>query len=220
MKIQIHHEGYRIIMILTLFLAFVNLLAGYLAGPASPLFYIILFTSILFIVFVLRFFRKPDRQTPHDQNTLYSPADGTVVAIEETIEDEYFKDNRLQVSIFMSVWDVHINWYPAAGLINYFKYHPGKYLVARHPKSSVLNERTSVVLETGNKTEVLFRQIAGFVARRVVCYAREKQQVSLKDELGFIKFGSRVDLFLPPGTEVPLKIGQKVKGKVTPVARL
>ena len=220
MKIRIHHEGYRIIMILTLLLAIINLFTGYFSGPGSFFFWVVLAASLLLMLFILRFFRKPDRQTLHDEGVLYSPADGTVVAIEETVEDEYFMDKRLQVSIFMSVWDVHINWYPTAGLVRFFKYHPGKYLVARHPKSSTLNERTSVVLETKNRQEILFRQIAGFVARRVVCYAREKQPVLAKDELGFIKFGSRVDLFLPPGTEVLVKLGQKVRGNVTPVAHL
>ncbi len=220
MTIRIHHEGYRIIMTLTLFLAVLNLLSWYLWGWWSAIFWILLTASVLFLLFVLRFFRKPSRKVAHDEGVLYAPADGTVVAIEETSEDEYFEDKRLQVSIFMSVWDVHMNWYPAAGTISYYRYHPGKYLVARHPKSSVLNERTSVVLELQGKKEVLVRQIAGYVARRVVCYAREKQKVRTGDELGFIKFGSRVDLFLPPGTEVPVKIGQKVRGNLTPVAIL
>jgi phosphatidylserine decarboxylase len=220
MNIRIHHEGYRIIMTMTILLALVNLLTGYLAGTFSVAFYSILAASILLLLFVLRFFRKPVRKAPHEKGVFYAPADGKVVAIEETTEDEYFSDKRLQVSIFMSVWDVHINWYPAGGTIKYYRYHPGKYLVARHPKSSILNERTTIVLETEDAKQVLFRQIAGFVARRVVCYAREKQHVRATDELGFIKFGSRVDLFFPPGTEIPLKIGQKVTGNVTPVGRL
>ncbi len=220
MTFRIHHEGLKIILGITLILAVGNFAAGYLAGPQSLLFYLVLFASFLLLLFVLRFFRKPTRHTSYREGVMYAPADGTVVAIEETTEEEYFQDKRLQISIFMSVWDVHINWYPASGTITWYRYHPGKYLVARHPKSSVLNERTSVVLKTDKGQEVLFRQIAGYVARRVVCYAREKQRVKTSDELGFIKFGSRVDIFLPPGTEVPLKIGQKVKGSVTEIARL
>ncbi len=220
MNLRIHHEGYRIIMSLTLILAVVNLLTGYSAGKDSLLFYAVLLPSVLFMIFVLRFFRKPVRHITHEEGVFYSPADGTVVAIEETEEDEYFGDKRLQISIFMSVWDVHINWYPSNGRIIYVKYHPGKYLVARHPKSSVLNERTTVVIESQDAQKVLFRQIAGYVARRVVCYARENQRVRTEDELGFIKFGSRVDLFFPTGTDVEVEIGQKVKGNITPVARL
>ena len=218
MNLRIHHEGLGIILVTTFFLAFGNLAAGYLAGPQSFVFYLVLFASLLLLIFILRFFRKPIRNTPHRTDTVYAPADGTVVAIEETMEEEYFGEKRLQVSIFMSVWDVHINWYPATGTVTYFRYHPGKYMVARHPKSSSLNERTTVVLKTEENHEILFRQIAGYVARRVVCYAREKQKVRASDEVGFIKFGSRVDLFFPPGTKVPLKIGQKVKGSITEVA--
>ncbi len=220
MNIRIHHEGYRIIMIAALFLALLNLFTVYVSGTGGILFWSLFIASILVMIFLLRFFRKPVREIIHEEGTVYSPADGTVVAIEETEEEEYFHTKRTQVSVFMSVWDVHMNWYPAAGTIRYYKYHPGKYLVARHPKSSVLNERTTVVLETQGKEEILFRQIAGFVARRVVCYAREKQMVRSGDELGFIKFGSRVDIFLPPGIAIPLKIGQKVKGNVTPLAVL
>jgi phosphatidylserine decarboxylase len=186
----------------------------------DSLWIISLTVSLLLMLFILRFFRKPNRDNEFIDGYIYSPCDGKVVVVEETNEGEYFKDTRIQVSIFMSVWNVHINWFPASGIIKFFRYHPGKYLVARHPKSSSLNERTSIVLETKSGIEILFRQIAGFVARRVVSYAKEGATVNLNDELGFIKFGSRVDIFLPPGTEVLVKPGQSVKGLNDKIAQL
>jgi phosphatidylserine decarboxylase len=140
------------------------------------------------------------------------------MVIEETNEDEFFKDKRIQVSIFMSVWNVHINWFPMAGIVKYFKYHPGKFLVARLPKSSTENERTSVVIEDKNKRQILIRQIAGIVARRIICYAKEEKEVQQNSELGFIRFGSRVDLFFPVGTKINVKLGQKTKGTQTVIA--
>lgn len=153
-----------------------------------------------------------------DDQKVICPADGKVVVIEETEESEYFKDKRLQVSIFMSPVNVHVNRNPVAGVVRYFKYHPGKYLVAWDPKSSTDNERTTVVVENKLGIPVLFRQIAGALARRIVWYVKEGDEVKQGDQFGFIKFGSRVDVFLPPGTEVNVSLGQVVKGGITVLA--
>ena len=154
-----------------------------------------------------------------DDNVIYAPADGKIVVIEQTEENEYFNDKRLQVSIFMSPTNVHVNRNPISGTVNYFKYHPGKYLVAWHPKSSKENERTTVVIDTG-EAEILMRQIAGALAKRIVNYLEEGDEVEQGKDMGFIKFGSRVDLFLPIGTKLEVEIGQKVKGNKTIIARL
>jgi phosphatidylserine decarboxylase len=175
-------------------------------------------TSILLWLFILRFFRDPGRTAPAE-GYVYAPADGRVVVVEKTSEKEYFKDERIQVSVFMSVWNVHINWYPVPGNLTYYQYHPGKYLVARHPKSSTLNERNTMVIKTPAGMEVLTRQIAGIVARRIISYASQGKHVNLGEEMGFIRFGSRVDVFLPAGTEILVKPGQQVRGLITPLAR-
>ena len=166
-----------------------------------------------------RFFRDPKRQFILNKDAIIAPADGKIVAIEEVIETEYFKEKRKLVSIFMSIHNVHINWFPISGTIKYFKYHPGKYLLAIHPKSSELNERTSIVIENSGY-EILVRQIADFVARRIVCYARETGDAKQSHELGFIRFGSRVDVFLPAETHINVKIGDKTIGGVTEIAQL
>jgi phosphatidylserine decarboxylase len=153
------------------------------------------------------------------EGTILCPADGKVVVIEETEENEYFHDRRLQVSIFMSPINVHVNRNPISGIISYFKYHPGKFLVAWHPKSSTDNERTTVVVKNANGVEVLFRQIAGALARRIVWYVKENDNVTQGSEFGFIKFGSRVDLFLPLGTEINVNIGDKVVGGKTIIGK-
>jgi phosphatidylserine decarboxylase len=175
--------------------------------------------AFLLFVFMLRFFRNPKRPFTHADGTILSPCDGTVVIVQEADEPEYFKDKRLQVSVFMSVWNVHINWIPLSGTVAYFRYHKGKYLVAKYPKASTNNERTSCVVDNG-KTKVLFRQIAGFVARRIVTYVKEGELVKQNQQLGFIKFGSRMDLFLPLDTEICVKVGDKVKGTETALAQL
>jgi phosphatidylserine decarboxylase len=216
---MIHKEGIRIITILVLILAFVNITSAIILGTGWFL-YILITASILILAFVLRFFRNPGRTPTQESDLIYAPADGKVVVVEETNESEYFNDRRIQVSIFMSVWNVHINWYPVAGTVILAKYHPGKYLLARHPKSSVLNERQTLVLRAESGTELLVRQIAGFVARRIISYAIEKKKAELGDELGFIRFGSRVDIFFPPGTEILVSPGQKTKGLITPIARV
>ncbi len=172
---------------------------------------------VLFL-FILRFFRYPNRNTKPNPGIILSPADGRIIAINEEIEPEYFKEVRLRISIFMSGFNVHANWLPVSGTILYSKYHPGKNLLAIHPKSSDLNERTAVVVQHENNKEILVRQIAGIIARRVVTYPKSGQIVQQGEELGFIKFGSRLDLFLPPNTKPLVNIGDKVKGKISEIA--
>jgi phosphatidylserine decarboxylase len=180
--------------------------------------------AIFFILFVFmfRFFRIPNRSFSPVKGALLSPCDGKIVIIQEVEETEYFKDRRLQVSVFMSINNVHINWVPVNGKVKYFRHHQGKYLVAWHPKSSEKNERTTFVVDVDNKgaTEILFRQIAGYVARRIVTYVKEGDLVVQNQQLGFIKFGSRMDLFLPLGTEICVKEGDCVKGTETVIAKL
>ena len=216
--LTIHKEGYKIIALTGTLLLIINLaLVVFRIFPFSVI-TVILIASLFIFIFILRFFRKPSRIFRPDNNTVFSPADGTIVAIEEVYEPEYFRDKRLLVSVFMSVWNVHINWYPVTGKVKYFRYHPGKYLLARHPKSSELNERTSLVLETGNNHEVMVRQIAGIVARKIVFYPEEGQLVQSGDEMGFIKFGSRLDVYLPLSSKVVVNLNDKVKGKLSPLA--
>lgn len=169
--------------------------------------------------FIIRFFREPARPLLADNEIVFSPCDGEVVVVEQTDEKEYLGCKCLQISIFMSIYNVHVNWFPVAGEVEYFKYHPGKFLVAWHPKSSEENERTTTVVNTG-KHKVLFRQIAGFVARRIVSYAEVGKRVEQNSKCGFIKFGSRVDLLLPLDCEPLVKIGDKVVGSQTQIARL
>jgi phosphatidylserine decarboxylase len=176
--------------------------------------------SVIFFLIILQFFRNPARLVPEeDDNIIYAPADGKVVVIEEAEEPEYFKDKRLQVSIFMSPVDVHVNRNPIGGEVKYNAYHPGKYLVAWHPKSSTENERTTMVIDNGS-TEILLRQIAGALAKRIKNYVDVGDMVRQGEDFGFIKFGSRVDLFLPLGTKLEVKLNQKVKGNKTIIGRL
>jgi phosphatidylserine decarboxylase len=182
--------------------------------------WIFLGSSLLFYVFILFFFRLPTRALKPVHDLVYSPADGKVVVIEETEEMEYFKDNRLQVSIFMSPFNMHSNRYPVSGKVKFVSYNHGKNIVAWHPKSSEHNERSSIVIETNNGVEILIRQIAGAVARRIVTYAKKDMDVLQGDELGFIKFGSRVDLFLPLGTEIEVPILQHVRANKSIIARI
>lgn len=175
--------------------------------------------TIPVFLLVVWFFRNPARPVNPDETAIVCPADGKVVVIKKTLEKEYFKDERWQVSIFMSPLNVHVNRYPVSGQVTYFRYHAGKYLVAWHPKSSELNERATVVLKNADGREILVRQIAGAVARRIVPYAKEGVRVSQGDDLGFIKFGSRVDIFLPLDAEIKVSLDQKVKGNVDVLAR-
>ena len=214
---NIHKEGYRLLILLLLTLAIINYVIHTFQSTFQPYFGIV---SLLIMGFVLQFFRNPQREIRiADKNVVYAPADGRVVVIEEVEEPEYFGDKRLQISIFMSPTNVHVNRNPISGTVNYFKYHPGKYLVAWHPKSSSENERATVVIDNG-QTEVLLRQIAGAMARRIKNYLIEGEKVSQGEELGFIKFGSRVDLLLPLSAKIEVNIGQKVKGNKDIIARL
>jgi len=216
----IHKEGYTTIVFVFILVSIINILT-FLYSDIKTINYILLFISLVFFSLIIRFFRKPVREIEKlDNNLIYAPADGTVVVVEETIEQEYFKDKRIQVSIFMSPYNVHINWIPLAGIIKYFKYHKGKHLVANSPKSSIDNERTTVVVENKNGVIYLMRQIAGAVARRIVYYAKEGMEFKQGEELGFIKFGSRVDLFLPLDAEILIKLDDKTAGNKTLIARL
>ena len=212
-----HKEGGKIILIATTLTVALLLLADnfitvfWLQKAVEVL-------VMLFLILILQFFRNPVRNVDADDNHVISPVDGKVVVIEEVFEGEYFKDQRLQVSIFMSPINVHVTRYPLSGKINFSKYHPGKYLVAWHPKSSTENERTTVVIENKVFGEVLYRQIAGALARRIVNYAEEGMQVIQGTDAGFIKFGSRVDLFLPLGTQINVKLNQKAIGGKTIIA--
>lgn len=216
----IHREGYKIIAVGFVILLIINIIAGIMLPDKSFLKWMVLLLSLSLYVFILFFFRLPSRQLQPDPGLIYAPADGKVVVIEDTVENEYFKDQRLQISIFMSPFNMHSNRYPVSGSVKQVYYHPGKYMVAWHPKSSELNERSSVVIETENGTEILVRQIAGAVARRIVTYAKPGQKVTQGGELGFIKFGSRVDVFLPLGTEIEVPILQQVKANKSIIAKI
>lgn len=215
----IHKEGYIIILVSFIVLGILSPLSGLIAMPLL-LHYVVWILLGLAFFWVIRFFRLPRRILAPDDKLIICSADGEVVALEEVNEPEFFEDRRIQVSVFMSPNNVHVNWSPISGIVKYMKYHPGKYLVAWHPKSSTENERTTVVVENDQGVQVLIRQIAGAMARRIVCYAREGNTIRQGDEIGFIKFGSRVDLFLPLGSNVKVSLGQKVTGKKTIIAEL
>ncbi len=217
---SIHKEGYKLLIAGFIILLIINLLAGIFIADKTLVKWLVLIFSLALYVFILFFFRLPVRDIEPDSGLVYAPADGKVVVIEEAEEKEYFRDMRLQVSIFMSPLNMHSNRYPVSGHVKYIRYHHGKYIVAWHPKSSELNERSSIVIETADGTEILIRQIAGAVARRIVTYAKENQEVRQGDELGFIKFGSRVDIFLPLGTEIEIPILQQVKANKSIIARI
>ena len=212
-----HKEGYVIIVISFIIVATINLFTNiFIAHPLTSK--IIGIFSIAIFILILQFFRNPKRVTQINDSSIISPVDGKVVAIKKIYEKEYFKNDRVQVSIFMSPINVHVTRFPIGGVIKFSKYHPGKYLVAWHPKSSELNERTTVVVENKNFGEILYRQIAGAVARRIVNYAKIGKTVIQGDDAGFIKFGSRVDLFLPLNSKIKVKIDQTVKGGVDKIA--
>jgi phosphatidylserine decarboxylase len=216
----IHKEGYSILIIAFLTLVVINIALFYLFPQKQWVFKSMATISCLILLFMLNFFRNPVRIIPlADKNTLYSPADGTVVLIEEVYDNEYFKDKRLQVSVFMSVWNVHLNRVPIDGTVSYAQYHPGKFLVAWLPKSSTDNEHSSVVIKMDNGQEVLLKQIAGAVARRISTYIKKDDDVKQGQELGFIRFGSRVDILLPLGTQPSVKIGDKVKGNLSVITK-
>lgn len=216
----IHKEGYKIIAGTLVTLAVVNISFSYIYPELNYVFNALIIVSVIFFLFVVSFFRKPFRKIFVDDTKIIAPADGKIVVIEEVTETEYFKDKRLQVSIFMSPANVHINWLPVSGTIEYVKYHPGKFLVAWHPKCSTENERNTVVIKDEDGDEILLRQIAGFLARRIVSYPKVGQELEQGNEFGFIKFGSRVDLFLPLDAKIEVTLNQKVKGNTTVIATL
>jgi len=216
----IHREGYSLLFISLLVLFGINYLIYYMWPEATVLQNVAMGVSIILYLIVLQFFRNPIFDISKNEKTVLAPADGKVVVIEETVESEYFHSKRRQISIFMSPVNVHVNRMPVGGTISFFKYHAGKYLVAWHPKSSTENERTTVVAKMKNGTEVLFRQIAGALARRIKCYVKEGQPLEQGQEFGFIKFGSRVDVFLPLDAKITVKIGEVTKGGRTVIAEL
>ena len=213
-----HNEGQTIIFITLIIVGSLFLVMDFIGIPW--LVKTLQIGLLLVFILILQFFRNPKRNTQPDDAHVISPVDGKVVVIEEVQEPEYFKDKRLQVSVFMSPINVHVTRYPIGGKVLFSKYHPGKYLVAWHPKSSELNERTTVVVENPKFGKVLYRQIAGALARRIVNYAKKDQNVIQGSDAGFIKFGSRVDLFLPLDTKLDVKLNQKVRGGETVIAKL
>lgn len=215
---KFHKEGYTSLALVVLFIFIINAVADYYDANQIIKWFLYAVSAFLFIV-IVQFFRSPIKKIQIDADAVLCPVDGKVVVIEETEETEYFKDKRIQVSIFMSPINVHVTRNPISGIVTFFKYHPGKFLVAWHPKSSTDNERTTIVVKKDNGVEVLFRQIAGALARRIVWYVKEEQPVTQGDEFGFIKFGSRVDVFLPLGTKINVAIGDKTVGGKTVIAR-
>lgn len=215
----LHREGTKYIALATLLWAAIGAVTWLYVRNVPLLFWAINLVCFLLWFWIVWFFRLPKRDFSVGENVVIAPADGKVVVIEETFESEYFKDKRLQVSIFMSPLNVHVNRVPIDGVVKYMKYHAGKYLVAWHPKSSTENERTTMVIENPHAT-LLLRQIAGALARRIKFYVKEGQQVEQNQEFGFIRFGSRVDVFFPIGTEIDVKIGDTVKGGVTVLGKI
>ena len=216
----LHKEGTASILLALLFGVVVNFCTYYFAPNTAWLQIFGIVLSAFILIIILQFFRKPLFEITPNDSILLAPADGKVVVIEEVEETEYFKDKRIQVSIFMSPFNVHINRNPISGIVKYAKYHAGLYLVAWHPKSSTENERTTVVYEKANGMQILMRQIAGALARRIVYYVKEGDSVVQGNEMGFIKFGSRVDLFLPIGTKIDVKLNDVVKGGISTIATL
>jgi phosphatidylserine decarboxylase len=206
-----HKEGYTIISISLIIAIVINLISSYFLGNLM-ISKIIGIITLIVMILILQFFRNPKRVTEINNSLIISPVDGKVVAVEKVYEKEYFKDERIQISVFMSPLNVHVTRYANSGVVKFSKYHPGKYLVAWHPKSSEKNERTTVVVENTSFGEVLYRQIAGAVARRIINYAKVGDNVIQGTDAGFIKFGSRVDLFLPLNSKIKVKLNQIVKG--------
>lgn len=220
MRVKIHHEGTNILVIAFLALAIINLP---LWLWVRPMVIAIVLTSIsaIFYLLIVNFFRSPKRHFQGDRrNVVVSSADGKMVALEEVYEDEFLHCRCIQLSVFMSVLNVHANWFPVDGEVIYATHHPGRFMAAYLPKSSTENERSTVVIETLEHQYVLMRQVAGAMARRIVTYAQPGEEANIEDHMGFIKFGSRVDLYLPLGTEIYVKIGDTTTGGITPVARL
>ncbi len=216
----IHKEGYKTILITFLLVVAILLAFNHIWPEQTWIHAILYLLGIWFLTMIIRFFRSPKRSKNGGDRIILCPADGKVVVIERTIEPEYFKDERIQVSIFMSATNVHVNWFPIGGEIVYYYYHPGKHMVAFNPKASLENERATTVILGPDLHKVLVRQIAGAMARRIKCYPKVGEPVIQGDELGFIKFGSRVDLLLPVDTKIEVSLNQKVKGKQTIIGRI
>ncbi len=219
-KMTFHKEGYTSLALCILVIFILNAVVQFYWADVTILRWLVYILSAFLFIIIVQFFRNPHFDIIQDEKTILCPADGKVVVIEEATETEFLKDKRIQLSVFMSPVNVHVNRNPIGGVVKYFKYHPGKYLVAWHPKSSTENERTTVVIENKAGTQVLFRQIAGALARRIVWYVKEGDKVQQGDQFGFIKFGSRVDLYLPLGTKINVEIGEVVKGGRTVLAEL
>ena len=211
---KIHKAGQILLFKAFVLFAFINVLV-YAFIPNIIVFRAVLIVSSILYLLMVNFFRFPNRHIIVKDNTILAPADGKIVVIEETFEPEYLKKQCIQVSIFMNIFNVHINWFPVNGIIKFFKYHPGRYMAAYLPKSSTENERTTIAIETTNGQEIVMRQIAGAMAKRIVSYAPVGGVARQDEHAGFIKFGSRVDLYLPLGTEIDVKLGQKVTGSQT-----
>jgi len=219
---KINKEGYKIIGVTGVFCLLVWGLIYYFLSKDATTGIIVTSSVVLFLfwIFVVAFFREPRRVRIHDDELVFSPCDGRVVVTEVVHEGEYIDEDMMQISIFMSMTNVHMNWYPVSGRVEYFKYHPGRFLIAWHPKSSTDNERTTTVVRTASGALVLFRQIAGVIARRIVSYMKEGNDVRQNDVCGFIKFGSRIDVLLPKDCELLVEIGDPVIGSQTPLARI
>ena len=217
---KLHREGYGIMLGTLVLISGLSALNywGFTKHALLPIFILAELVLVTFLVLVVQFFRIPSRVCTFGENDIVCPADGKIVVIEETQENEYFKDKRIQISIFMSPLNVHANYFPISGIVKYAKYHAGLFLVAWHPKSSTDNERTTFVVEHKNGTEILFRQIAGAVARRICYYAEVGKEAKQAKEFGFIKFGSRIDVFLPLDAQIDVKVGDVVKSKLTRLA--
>jgi len=217
---KLHREGYGIMAGTLVIVLGLSALNYWILGKceSNVLFWFVELVLLTFLILVVQFFRVPIRNCPFGVNDIICPADGKIVVVEEVEETEYFKDRRIQISIFMSPLNVHANFYPISGITKYVKYHPGLFLVAWHPKSSTDNERSTIVVKHTNGKEVLFRQIAGAVARRICYYATEGSEAKQGEEFGFIKFGSRIDVFLPLDSKIDVKIGDFVKAKLTRLA--
>ncbi len=211
---KIHKAGHILLFKAFVLFAFINVLV-YAFIPNIIVFRAVLIVSSILYLLMVNFFRFPNRHIIVKDNTILAPADGKIVVIEETFEPEYLKKQCIQVSIFMNIFNVHINWFPVNGIIKFFKYHPGRYMAAYLPKSSTENERTTIAIETSNGQEIVMRQIAGAMAKRIVSYAPVGGVARQDEHAGFIKFGSRVDLYLPLGTKIDVKLGQKVTGSQT-----
>ena len=211
---KIHKAGHILLFKAFVLFAFINVLV-YAFIPNIIVFRAVLIVSSILYLLMVNFFRFPNRHIIVKDNTILAPADGKIVVIEETFEPEYLKKQCIQVSIFMNIFNVHINWFPVNGIIKFFKYHPGRYMAAYLPKSSTENERTTIAIETTNGQEIVMRQIAGAMAKRIVSYAPVGGVARQDEHAGFIKFGSRVDLYLPLGTKIDVKLGQKVTGSQT-----